>query len=605
MSMRRRYLGAALSVCVAAMTVTAVQNPASAETADSPQALSPVPTDSLSQQYRGQQVSWKYDNCTAAEKAARTQRSGSSVLAYRTVECADITVPVNYLEPDKASITVHALRVGAQMSPGEQPRTMFVNRGGPGGAAGTWALRVAGTMPDLLQNYQIVGLDPRGTGASSPIECQPASQDNLDTYRNSSHIGTNVDYGCIGKYTHAAFLGTENVARDFDLVRSLLGASVLDYYGVSYGTKLGRVYQSLFPSRSGRFVLDSNMLAPGVPQPATSQEAAFKRRGTQLTEWLARQNKTYQLGATAAKVTAAYEGVLKAADLGQLPGITRGDFESVWQSSAYSDSAFASFARSLTLARRYLANDPAITFAQVHDQLFSDETQSGYWNSTEFNTAASVLTTISDAVSLPVGKDWKIPAGVLAALKTTMNSADPGTSPDQLLAALMKPDTLAAIAKIAVTVFEVLSSIVRYGLPKSIADPSPFGDGELRFVPKETKSSGGNAAPFALMLQNEFDPATPWENAVALLGYFPNSKLVAVRGAGSHGVMPTLDSALSPSPGCAGVVLSRYLQRGERPAANQVCTAPPMPGDKASTVPADKSVAPGTLIDPWRAAVPS
>ncbi len=41
-----------------------------------------------------------------------------------------------------------------------------------------------------------------------------------------------------------------------DVLRSALGRRSLDYFGASYGTKLGATYAELFPRKVGRFVLD-------------------------------------------------------------------------------------------------------------------------------------------------------------------------------------------------------------------------------------------------------------------------------------------------------------------------------------------------------------
>ncbi|MGO4277203.1 alpha/beta fold hydrolase, partial [Paenibacillus sp. TAF58] len=63
--------------------------------------------------------------------------------------------------------------------------------------------------------------------------------------------------GCV-KNTGAllAYMDTLSAARDLDVVRVALGEKKLDYFGVSYGTRLGLVYAGLFPKNVGRFVLD-------------------------------------------------------------------------------------------------------------------------------------------------------------------------------------------------------------------------------------------------------------------------------------------------------------------------------------------------------------
>ena len=44
--------------------------------------------------------------------------------------------------------------------------------------------------------------------------------------------------------------------RDLDLLRGLVGDSKINYFGSSYGTRIGALYAELFPQRVGRMVLD-------------------------------------------------------------------------------------------------------------------------------------------------------------------------------------------------------------------------------------------------------------------------------------------------------------------------------------------------------------
>jgi pimeloyl-ACP methyl ester carboxylesterase len=57
-------------------------------------------------------------------------------------------------------------------------------------------------------------------------------------------------------------VGTNNVARDMDVLRAAMGERELNYLGFSYGTILGASYATLFPKRVRAMVLDGN-LAPG------------------------------------------------------------------------------------------------------------------------------------------------------------------------------------------------------------------------------------------------------------------------------------------------------------------------------------------------------
>jgi pimeloyl-ACP methyl ester carboxylesterase len=52
---------------------------------------------------------------------------------------------------------------------------------------------------------------------------------------------------------------TADVARDMNLLREAVGAPVLNYLGLSYGTGLGTTYANLFPATTGYMILDANV----------------------------------------------------------------------------------------------------------------------------------------------------------------------------------------------------------------------------------------------------------------------------------------------------------------------------------------------------------
>lgn len=54
-------------------------------------------------------------------------------------------------------------------------------------------------------------------------------------------------------------MDTASVARDMDVMRSVVGDTKLNYLGLSYGTYLGAMYLDLFPTHAGRIILDSAM----------------------------------------------------------------------------------------------------------------------------------------------------------------------------------------------------------------------------------------------------------------------------------------------------------------------------------------------------------
>lgn len=92
---------------------------------------------------------------------------------------------------------------------------------------------------------------------------------------------------------------TIDTARDMDSIRAALGQKQITYYGFSYGTYLGQVYSTLFPSHVRRMILDSNVDPRRVWYEANlDQDLAFNRNIDIWFAWIAKYNKIYHLGAT-------------------------------------------------------------------------------------------------------------------------------------------------------------------------------------------------------------------------------------------------------------------------------------------------------------------
>lgn len=194
--------------------------------------------------------------------------------------CTTVEVPVDYEKPDGETLKLEVKVIPAE---GDGGRSLFVNPGGPGGEAQGFA----GTMKarlgsDVLDTYDIVGVDPRGVGKSTPVDC--LSDRELDEYAASEpdpdnpaeieeYRAATVDFGngCEERSgALASHISTEEAARDFDVVRALLGSKTLDWFGASYGTELGATYATLFPKTVGRMVLDG-----AVDPSLTAEESAF------------------------------------------------------------------------------------------------------------------------------------------------------------------------------------------------------------------------------------------------------------------------------------------------------------------------------------------
>jgi len=54
-------------------------------------------------------------------------------------------------------------------------------------------------------------------------------------------------------------VSTTDLAKDIEIFRTAIGAEKMSVYGISYGTKVGSVYATLFPDKVHRLILDGNM----------------------------------------------------------------------------------------------------------------------------------------------------------------------------------------------------------------------------------------------------------------------------------------------------------------------------------------------------------
>jgi len=198
--------------------------------------------------------------------------------------CSRLTVPVDYAEPDGETIDLAVLVAPAT---GERRGTLVVNPGGPGAPGTTFAAMADQALPDRIrESFDVVGLDPRGTGSSEPVDC--LSDSDLDAYfaadpspdtsaeqRETVAWSQRFAAGCAqGAGKLADHVSTVEAARDMDVLRAALGDDALDYYGASYGTKLGATYADLFPDRTGRLVLDGGVDVNGSARTLALEQAA-------------------------------------------------------------------------------------------------------------------------------------------------------------------------------------------------------------------------------------------------------------------------------------------------------------------------------------------
>lgn len=184
------------------------------------------------------------------------------------LECGYLAVPIDYSDPAKGTTSIYMVRHLA-LDPSARIGTLLVNPGGPG-FGGSWLAESADGIysPALLDSFDILGFDPRGTGLSEPaIDCT----DDYDYFFAGGDITPDTPeekqeaVDTTKEFTDACFagsgeilpyVGTNNVARDMDSIREALGEDKISYFGFSYGSELGATWTTLFPDTVRAAVLD-------------------------------------------------------------------------------------------------------------------------------------------------------------------------------------------------------------------------------------------------------------------------------------------------------------------------------------------------------------
>ncbi|MBT2388394.1 alpha/beta fold hydrolase [Streptomyces sp. ISL-1] len=227
-----------------------------------------------------------------------------------------VEVPLDHARPDGPRLSIAVNRIRAK-DPGRRRGILLALNGGPGGYFG-----LGRRFPAVLSRtrlgecYDLIGFDPRGTGGSTPLtgEITPtkAPFDSRPTDADFPLVAEdfrrreegNQRAGGEPRRHHS----TRNVARDMEVIREVLGEEKLSFIGYTYGTYVGAVYGSMFPSRLDRCVLDSCV------HPDWSWREQFMAQGRanranveKWADWAAERVGLFGLGATQDAVISAVE----------------------------------------------------------------------------------------------------------------------------------------------------------------------------------------------------------------------------------------------------------------------------------------------------------
>ncbi|WP_405056622.1 alpha/beta hydrolase [Kribbella sp. NBC_01505] len=232
-------------------------------------------------------------------------------------QCGDLKVPLDYTRPNGPKITLAMSRIKAT---GARIGALVINNGGPGSPSLTAALDRPDVMGTVGTRYDLIGLDPRAIGRSTPIDCKLpfagwpwAGGTTQTSFRQSAEIQADVANRCAREAgAMLPYITTRNTARDLDRVRIALGEQKISYLGYSYGTYLGAVYLQMFPGRTDRVVLDGpvdpDRFGPRLLQQVGPQNEDNLRA---WAGWAAARNSTYRLGSTTREVLASIDRIYR------------------------------------------------------------------------------------------------------------------------------------------------------------------------------------------------------------------------------------------------------------------------------------------------------
>ncbi|WP_448211351.1 alpha/beta fold hydrolase [Colwellia sp. MEBiC06753] len=174
------------------------------------------------------------------------------------VKCGKLTVPENYQQPEATTIEINFAVLPAIDSAQNKSPLMFL-AGGPGQAATELAPMIRRNFYEIRKTRDIILVDQRGTGQSSPLLCDNNALNIKDVYQMSStEFDVDEIHQCLSEFKQElGQYNSENAIRDFDAVRAALGYEQINLYGGSYGTRAALVYLRLFPENLASVVLDS------------------------------------------------------------------------------------------------------------------------------------------------------------------------------------------------------------------------------------------------------------------------------------------------------------------------------------------------------------
>jgi len=175
----------------------------------------------------------------------------------QTLSCGTLDVPEHRGDPASRRLSIAVAILPANtLSP--KPDPLFVLAGGPGQAASSIA-DFAARLSDVRTTRDIVLVDQRGTGRSSPLDCKAFARSNdladaldIDPLPKARACAAEI----AARGVDLARYTTDDYIADLEDVRRALGYPKVNLWGGSYGTRVAQEYLRRHPGVIRSVVLD-------------------------------------------------------------------------------------------------------------------------------------------------------------------------------------------------------------------------------------------------------------------------------------------------------------------------------------------------------------
>ena len=319
------------------------------------------------------------------------------------VECGNIEVPFDYADPEQGSFVLYVKKHNAA-SPADRIGSMMVNPGGPGFGGSSLADDAQYYFSqDLIDRFDIIAWDPRGTGESTPaVDCvdtfdeyfgldsPPETPEEKQALIDASQAFN--DKCAENSGTILPYISTQASAQDINSLRLALGEEKVSFFGFSYGSELGTTWATMFPETVRAIVVDGAV----DPNASSTEEGMNQAKGFegQLATFLKQcSEKTTCAFHNGGKAEAAFDKLVLDIDATPLEvskdrtPVTQGVLFTAVAQAMYSDYYWPQLSEALDAAQ----NGEGKGILQLYDDYYQRKDDGTYGNELEAFLAISCL----------------------------------------------------------------------------------------------------------------------------------------------------------------------------------------------------------------------